>query len=71
MLLQRLGVTIPEDSLNNDVAYARNWLTKIKSDSTLLFKAASAAQKAVDFLVPEIDCEVVVEEENTETLSLA
>jgi antirestriction protein ArdC len=71
MLLQRLGVTIPEDSLNNDDAYARNWLTKIKSDSTLLFKAASAAQKAVDFLVPETDCEVVVEEENTETLSLA
>jgi antirestriction protein ArdC len=43
-----LGIT-PE--LRDDhVQYLRSWLTALKNDNKLLFKAATGAQKAVDFL---------------------
>ena len=64
MLLQRLGISIPENSLQNDVAYARNWLTKLQSDATLIYKAATQAQKAVDLLIPEADVNMEIVTEN-------
>lgn len=53
MVIQALGLTLEEAAIKNDVAYARHWLQCFKDDTSLLFKAASAAQKATDFLVPE------------------
>ena len=35
---------------DNNVAYAQAWIKKIESDASLVIKAASRAQKAVDFI---------------------
>ncbi len=32
------------------VGYIQNWMEQIKADNTLIFSAASAAQKAVDYI---------------------
>jgi len=34
-------------------SYIEHWLTALKSDKRLIFSAASAAQRAVDFLIPQ------------------
>lgn len=53
-----LGIT-PE--LRDDhVQYLRSWLTALKNDNKLIFKAASAAQKAVDYLAAFSDEKVEV-----------
>ena len=47
-----LGATldITTELRDDHVQYLRHWLGALRDDSKLLFKAASAAQKAVDFL---------------------
>jgi len=48
MLCTQLGLT-PE--FNQIAAYIEGWLTALKDDKRLIFKAASAAQKATDYLL--------------------
>lgn len=43
---------IDQESLfENSVAYLQGWLSKLKNDKQLIFRASAAAQKAVDYLV--------------------
>ena len=48
MLCAQLGLT-PE--FDQSAAYIEGWLTALKDDKRLIFKAASAAQKATDYLL--------------------
>ncbi len=41
---------IEQKTLQNSAAYIQNWLHALKDDKTMLVKAASAAQKAADFI---------------------
>jgi antirestriction protein ArdC len=46
------GVTgIAPAVIENSAAYLKNWLERLKSDSRLLVSAASAAQKAADYIL--------------------
>lgn len=42
---------IENATIENSAAYLSNWLAALRKDNKLIFKAASAAQKAVDFLL--------------------
>lgn len=45
------GVTrISNQTIDNDAAYLKNWLTRLRNDSKLIFTASAAAQKAADYL---------------------
>src|SRR5258706_2203 len=45
------GVTgIAPATLQNSAAYLKTWIERLKSDSRLLVSAASAAQKAADYI---------------------
>jgi antirestriction protein ArdC len=45
------GVTgIAPSTLENSAAYLQSWITRLKSDSKLIVQAASAAQKAADYI---------------------
>jgi antirestriction protein ArdC len=45
------GVTgIGTQTLDNSAAYLRTWIARLKSDSKLIVQAASAAQKAADYI---------------------
>ena len=44
------GIENP-DLINNSAAYLQSWLQVFKQDKTMLVKAASQAQKAVDFII--------------------
>jgi antirestriction protein ArdC len=49
------GITrIAPKTLTNSVAYIESWLKGIKDDPTILLKATSNAQAAIDYLLPEI-----------------
>ena len=48
-VLSELG--IGSVNLNNSSAYISGWLQGMKGDTSFIFKAASAASKAVDFLM--------------------
>jgi len=48
MLCAQLGLS-PE--FDQSAAYIEGWLTALKDDKRLIFKAASAAQKATDYLL--------------------
>ena len=39
------------DLTNNSTAYIQSWLQVFKQDKTMIVKAASQAQKAVDFML--------------------
>jgi antirestriction protein ArdC len=41
---------IERETLPNSAAYLQNWITRLKGDSKLILSAASAAQKAVDYI---------------------
>jgi len=46
------GVTgIAPATLQNSAAYLKSWIERLKSDSRLLVSAASAAQKASDYIL--------------------
>ena len=46
------GVTgIAPVTLQNSAAYLKTWIARLKSDSRLLVSAASAAQKASDYIL--------------------
>ena len=40
-------------TLDNNAAYIHNWLQKLSSDKRIFIRAASAAQKAVDYITGE------------------
>ncbi len=40
-----------EPVMENTAAYIQGWLKKLQDDKQFVFKAAAAAQKAVDFIV--------------------
>lgn len=45
------GVTgIAPATLENSAAYLKTWIARLKSDSKLIVQAASAAQKAADYI---------------------
>jgi antirestriction protein ArdC len=44
------GIDVQPVSENN-AAYLQGWLTVLKADKKLIFKAAAAAQKAVDYIL--------------------
>lgn len=58
MLCGQLGLT-PE--FDQSAAYIEGWLKALKDDKRLIFKAASAAQKATDYLL-EASKDVAIEE---------
>jgi antirestriction protein ArdC len=67
-LCARAGIApaIVEDS----AAYLANWLKKLREDKKLLITAASAAQRAADFIAPdEIETEETEAEETVESLA--
>jgi antirestriction protein ArdC len=41
---------IEQNTLANSAAYLKSWITRLKSDSRLVISAASAAQKAADYI---------------------
>jgi antirestriction protein ArdC len=46
------GVTgIENRTLGNSAAYLKTWIERLKSDSRLIVTAASAAQKAADYIL--------------------
>ena len=46
------GVTgIENRTLENSAAYLKTWIARLKSDSRLIVTAASAAQKAADYIL--------------------
>jgi len=53
-----------EQSEANSAAYLQNWLGVLKNDKQMLFKAASEAQKAVDYILKDVNTN---EEQGTET----
>ena len=38
-------------TINNSASYLNNWINAIRKDNKLILKAASQAQKAVDYLM--------------------
>ena len=45
------GVTgIQTQTLENSASYLKTWIARLKSDSKLIVQAASAAQKAADYI---------------------
>lgn len=38
-------------TFDNSAAYIQSWLRKLKDDKTLIVKAASQAQRAVDYIL--------------------
>ena len=38
-------------TFDNSASYIQSWLRKLKDDKTLIVKAASQAQKAVDYIL--------------------
>lgn len=49
-LANEIGLPIA-DNLTNHVAYLKNWLDAMKADPKFIFKAASQASRAVDFIL--------------------
>jgi len=49
-LANEIGLPIA-DNLTNHVAYLKNWLDTMKADPKFIFKAASQASRAVDFIL--------------------
>lgn len=47
-------------TLGNSAAYIKSWLDKIKNDPTIIFKASSKAQAAIDFLLPNQNAEGII-----------
>jgi len=41
---------IEQATLANSAAYLKSWIARLKSDSRLIISAASAAQKAADYI---------------------
>jgi antirestriction protein ArdC len=59
-------------TLEDSAAYLANWLKKLREDKRLIFTAASAAQRAADFIAPDaLDDEDAGEPEETQTAGLA
>jgi antirestriction protein ArdC len=57
MLGAELGLPLGETHIRNHASYLASWLELLRSDKTEIFKAASAAQHAADWLkshVPEV-----------------
>lgn len=44
-----------EQSENNSAAYLQGWLSQLKNDKQMLFKAATEAQKAVDYILKDVN----------------
>ena len=52
------GVTgISNRTIENSAAYLRTWIERLKADSRLIVNAASAAQKAADYILGKIQSE--------------
>ena len=52
------GLTgIANRTLENSVAYLKTWIERLKSDSRLIVTAASAAQKAADYILGKTQIE--------------
>jgi len=44
--------TVPQsEDLSNHQAYVKNWLQALRNDDRFIFKASTAASKAVDFIL--------------------
>lgn len=58
MLMSESGLETPA-TFQNNAAYLRGWLEALKGDKTLIVQAASAAQKAADFILGRREEEVL------------
>ena len=54
-----------KDVDENSAAYLQGWLKKFKSDPEMLYKAASQAQKAVDYILGKVKTEEEPKEAKT------
>lgn len=52
MLSVRLGV---QPTFDQSAAYVEGWLKALKEDKRAIFRAASEAQKAADFIMQSVD----------------
>lgn len=52
-----------KDVEENSAAYLQSWASKLRKDPKLLYKAAAAAQKAVDYILGKVKNEEVSQEE--------
>jgi antirestriction protein ArdC len=67
-LAVRLGV---EPELDQGAAYIEGWLEALKSDKSLIFKAAAEAQKAVDFVLAAADADTIAEDARAQPCAVA
>ena len=47
-------VSFVDVTFDNSASYIQSWLRKLKDDKTLIVKAASQAQKAVDYICVQV-----------------
>lgn len=52
ILAVKLGI---EPDFDQSAAYVDSWLKALKDDKNLIFKAASEAQKAVDYITAQVE----------------
>ena len=67
-LLNSIAEIEREALLINTVSYLNGWQQALKNDNKLIFTAASAAQKAVNYILNYQTNTVTVEEEEKEEL---
>ena len=53
-------VGIEQKTLENSVSYINNWLKVLRNDPRLIIYAAAAAQKAVDYIIPQESSQTVI-----------
>jgi antirestriction protein ArdC len=51
-----------ENQFSNSVSYIDSWMQKLKEDNSIIIKAASAAQKSVDYVLNRLETTEKVEE---------
>ena len=49
------GMAGIESTIENSAAYLKHWIERLKGDSKLIVSAASAAQKAADYILAKQD----------------
>lgn len=56
-------VGIENMTINNSAAYIGSWLKRLKNDNKLIVQASTKAQRAVDYIMNQLDEEIEDTEE--------
>lgn len=57
------SIGIEQKTINNSAAYLQGWMEKIKDDPRLIIHAAGAAEKAAEFISPQVEEEAPTTQE--------